>query len=337
MTFSRKSFLTTSLMGVSSLIFGKENKEFNVQSSIIKPKKLPKNATIGLIAPASPIYGANIFNSMIDSLNTLGYNIVLGNHVNDRNGYLAGKDEDRVSDLHDMFMNDMIDGIICVRGGYGSNRILDLINFDIIKENPKPFIGFSDITSLHLAIYEKTGLITFHGPVGKSDWNSFTLDSWNSILHHAKSPTYYIPEGDENQFTICSGSSKGKLLGGNLTVLTSLLGSHYLPPFDGAILFLEDIGEDVYRVDRMLSQLALNGILSKLHGFVFGKCTNCEMSTYSLSLNEVLDHYIKPLDIPAFYGAMISHEEQNLTIPVGIQASINADNRTISILEPSVQ
>ena len=142
-------------MGLSSLIFGKKNKEFNVQSSIIKPKKLPKNATIGLIAPASPIYGANIFNSMIDSLNTLGYNIVLGNHVNDRNGYLAGKDEDRVSDLHDMFMNDMIDGIICVRGGYGSNRILDLINFDIIKENPKPFIGFSDITSLHLAIYEK--------------------------------------------------------------------------------------------------------------------------------------------------------------------------------------
>jgi muramoyltetrapeptide carboxypeptidase len=337
MTFSRKSFLTTSLMGLSSLIFGKKNKEFIVQSSTIKPKKLPKNATIGLIAPASPIYGASIFNTMIDSLNTLGYNIVLGNHVNDRNGYLAGKDEDRVSDLHDMFANDIIDGIICVRGGYGSNRILDLINFDIIKENPKPFIGFSDITSLHLAIYEKTGLITFHGPVGKSDWNPYTLDSWNSILHHAKNPTYYIPEGDENQFTIGSGSSKGKLLGGNLTVLTSLLGSNYLPPFEGAILFLEDIGEDVYRVDRMLSQLALNGILSKLNGFVFGKCTDCEMSTYSLSLNEVLDHYIKPLDIPAFYGAMISHEEQNLTIPVGIQASIDADNRTISILESSVQ
>lgn len=337
MAFSRKSFLTTSLMGLSPFIFARKlNTDLNIKGSPIKPKKLPKHATIGLIAPASPIYNSTIFNSMMDSLNKLGYNIVLGNHVKDRNGYLAGKDEDRASDLHDMFKNDKIDGIICVRGGYGSNRILDLIDFDIIKENPKPFIGFSDITSLHLAIYEKTGLITFHGPVGKSEWNAFTLDSWNSILHHAQSPTYYIPKGEDDLFTIGSGISKGKLLGGNLTVLTSLLGSNYLPAFDGAILFLEDIGEDVYRVDRMLSQLALNGILSTLNGFVFGKCTNCEMSTNSLTLNEVLHHYIKPLNIPAFYGAMISHEEQNVTIPIGIRASIDADNRTITILEPAV-
>ena len=337
MALSRKSFLAHSVIGLNSLFF---KKKLDVNSLVyrttIKPKRLPNNARIGLIAPASPIYSSVKFNNMINSLEGLGYSLVFGDHIKDRNGYLAGLDSDRVADLHTMFKNKNIDGILCIRGGYGSNRLLDLIDFDIIKQNPKPFIGFSDITSLHLAIYTKTKVVTFHGPVGKSEWNKFTKDSWNSILHQAATPKYYIPENQKNTFTINSGTAEGILLGGNLTVLTSLLGSDYLPEFDGAILFLEDIGEDVYRVDRMLSQLFLSGILKKINGFVFGKCTDCEMSTYSLSLKEILDHYIKPLHIPAFYGAMISHEQQNLTIPVGVYASIDASNKSIKLLEPSV-
>ncbi len=337
MAFSRKSFLSASVLGFGSLFIGGSRLNgISETQSIIKPKRLPENATLGLIAPASPIYASSDFERMIESLEGLGYTLVWGDHIKERNGYLAGNDEDRVSDLHAMFSNNTIDGILCTRGGYGSNRILDLIDFDLINQNPKPFIGFSDITSLHLAIYKNTGLITFHGPVGKSYWNDFTIQSWNSILHYAGTPEYSIPIDQDDAFTIQSGQAEGKLLGGNLTVLTSLLGSKYLPDFDGAILFLEDIGEDVYRVDRMFSQLKLSGILDQISGMAFGKCTECNETSNSLSLKEVLNHYISPLNIPAFYGAMISHEEQNLTIPVGISASLNADEKTIKLLEPAV-
>jgi len=338
MALSRKSFLSTTSLGFTSLFIADWNVFYSRYESteIIKPKRLPKGATLGLIAPASPIYLQSDFEFMIKALTDLGYKLVLGDHVKDRNGYLAGSDEDRAADLHKMFINPNIDGILCIRGGYGSNRILDLIDFEVIKNNPKPFIGFSDITSLHLAIFKNTGLITFHGPVGKSQWNNFTVNSWNSVLHLAEAPSYTIPEDQTDAFVIKSGSAEGTLLGGNLTVLTSLLGSNYLPDFDGAILFLEDIGEDIYRIDRMLSQLKLNGILNKINGFVFGKCTDCSESSNSLTLKQVLDDYILPLNIPAFYGAMISHEEQNLTIPVGLPASIDADLKTINILEPAV-
>lgn len=337
MSISRRhsiQLLGTSLLGFPNIIRGfSKNEERSYRH--LKPKALPKNATLGLIAPASPIYSKSDFDQMLVDLSELGYNLVLGDHVDDRYGYLAGKDEDRAEDLHRMFSNPAIDGVLCVRGGYGSNRILELIDFDVIRANPKPFIGFSDITSLHMAIYKNTGLITFHGPVGKSKWPEYTRSSWNDVLHEGKNPVFSIPEEQlENAYTINSGKASGILLGGNLTVLTSLLGSDYLPEFDNAILFLEDVGEDIYRVDRMFSQLKLSGILNKINGFVFGKCTNCDESDNGLSLKQVFDDYLSEIDIPAFYGAMISHEELNLTIPVGVQATIDGDAKTIELLEP---
>lgn len=337
MVFSRKSFLSTSFFGIASIFFGSN---FGLKSPnsnfLIKPKKLPKKANLGLISPASPIYNTSDYERMISSLEDMGYTLSYGDHIQDKYGYLAGIDENRVADLHAMFLNKSIDGILCTRGGYGSNRILKLIDYDIIKNNPKPFIGFSDITSLNLAIYKKTGLVTFHGPVGKSYWNDYTYTSWKSILHDADSPIFYTPKNQQDVFTINSGKIEGKLLGGNLTVLTSLIGSDYMPSFKNSILFIEDVGEKVYRVDRMLSQLALSGILNQIKGFIFGKCTECTKPSNSLTLKEVLYHYIKPLQIPAFYGAMISHEEQNLTIPIGIRAHMDADKQTIKILEPAV-
>ncbi|MCR9132068.1 MAG: LD-carboxypeptidase [bacterium] len=337
MSISRRQsiqLLGTTLVGIPSIIHDLSKSE-NFSKRHVIPKALPKNATLGLVAPASPIYSKTEFDQMLVDLTDLGYYLVLGNHVDDRYGYLAGKDEDRVEDLHQMFSNPAIDGILCIRGGYGSNRILELIDFDLIAANPKPFIGFSDITSLHMAIYKNTGLITFHGPVGKSSWPEYTRNSWVDVLHDAKNPLYKIPsEQEDAAYTINSGKSTGILLGGNLTVLTSLLGSDYLPSFDNAILFLEDVGEDIYRVDRMFSQLKLSGILNKINGLVFGKCTNCDESANGLSLQQVFDDYLLDLEIPAFYGAMISHEELNLTIPVGVQATIDGDAKTIELLEP---
>tara|TARA_R110000868_G_scaffold304437_26_gene565487 strand:+ start:20748 stop:21761 length:1014 start_codon:yes stop_codon:yes gene_type:complete len=337
MSISRKNFLSLTGLGITSGLFKSFDGNLINNSTLIKPKRIKKGATLGLVAPASPIYNPDQFDTMVSNLEKLGYKLKLGKHVKDSNGYLAGKDVDRAQDLIDMFSDEEVEAILCVRGGWGCNRILPFIDFNVIKSNPKPLIGFSDITSLHMAINKKTGLVTFHGPVGKSDWNEFTLNSWDEVLINAKNAEFHIPDDQEDSFVIHSGVASGKLLGGNLTVLTSLIGSDYLPDFDGAILFLEDIGEDVYRVDRMLTQLKLSGILSKINGLVFGKCTDCSGGENSLTLKEVFDDHISLLDIPAFYGAMISHQEKNITLPVGIQATINANDKSIRLLEPGVQ
>ncbi len=334
MSISRKNFISITSLGFVSNFFSSSKNILDKQ--IIKPSRIKKGATLGLVAPASPIYIESQFDTMISNLQDLEYELKLGIHIKDRNGYLAGNDKDRAQDLMDMFLDNEVDAILCTRGGYGCNRILPLLDFELIKSNPKPLIGFSDITSLHLAIQQKTGLVTFHGPVGKSEWTDFTIQAWDEVLIDGKKPTYVTPEDQEDSFVINPGIASGKLLGGNLTVLTSMIGSEYLPDFKGSILFLEDIGEDVYRIDRMLTQLKLAGILKQLNGLVFGKCTDCSSGPNSLSLKDVFDDHLSLLDIPAFYGAMISHEDDNITLPVGIQASINANEKSISLLEPGV-
>lgn len=302
---------------------------------LIRPSRLEAGATLGLISPGSPLNDDRIFSGMIRNLESLGYKIRLGEHSRDTNGYLAGKDEDRARDLMTMFEDPEIDAILCIRGGWGSNRLLTLLDYPTIARNPKPLIGFSDITSLLLAIYHKCNLVTFHGPVGKSEWNPYTLNAWNSVLHNADRPLFIIPD-NEDAYTITPGRAEGVLLGGNLSVLTSMLGSDYLPAFDNAILFLEDVGEKVYRVDRMLTQLKLNGIFDRIRGLVFGKCTRCLPGDDGYSLKELLTHTFSEYNFPVFYGAMISHEERNLTLPVGIRALMDADAHHIQILEPAV-
>jgi muramoyltetrapeptide carboxypeptidase len=338
MDFTRKDFLrTTVLASLAGMTISGAACSTNLPlKNKIKPKALKKGDTLGLIAPASPIYEESVFNEMLGNLTDLGFKLKLGNHVRNRNGYLAGTDEERVEDLMNMFKDPEVDGIMCIRGGWGCNRILTDIDYDVIRSNPKVFCGFSDITSLHMAFYEKSDLYTFHGPVGKSIWNSFTTDAFKSVIWNGEKVEYIIPDNSEDRFIITPGTAEGMLLGGNLSVLVSMIGSEYLPAFEGAILFLEDIGESVYRIDRMLTQLKLAGILDKLSGFVFGKCTECSAGNNSLTLEQVFDDHIKPLRIPAFYGAMISHEDDNVTIPVGISGTIDAANQIIRINDSAV-
>ncbi|MDX1617469.1 MAG: LD-carboxypeptidase, partial [Balneolaceae bacterium] len=270
-------------------------------------------------------------------LRDLGFRVKRGTHARDRYGYLAGKDEDRASDLNDAFSDPEVDAVIPYRGGWGSNRILDRIDYDLIARNPKPLIGFSDITSLLLAIHSRTGLVTFHGPVGKSEWTEFTVRHFEAVLMKAGVPALLNPPGETIE-TITPGNVAGPLLGGNLTVLTSMLGSGYLPDFENAILFLEDVGEDIYRIDRMLTQLKLNGILDRIGGFVFGKCIDCTTgSGYSLTLEQVFSDHIAPLGIPAFRGTMVGHIDDMYTLPIGIPARIDAGTGAIEILEPAVK
>ncbi|GAB2780702.1 S66 peptidase family protein [Salinimicrobium soli] len=316
---------------------------------IIIPKALKEGDTIGIISPASAIFESEPYEIARESFEALGLKVKFGEFTKSRYGHLAGTDEQRAAELMNMFADPEIKAIIALRGGSGSARILDKLDYKLIAQNPKIFIGYSDITALHLAIFQRTGLVTFHGPVAVSTWNSFATTYLKNLLFEGEAILFENPstKGDEltqtsNRIrTIKEGTARGALLGGNLSVLTGLMGTEYFPKdWTGKILYLEEIGEKIYSVDRMMTQLQLGGVLDQISGFVFGKCNDCEPggSGYgSLTLEEVIDHYIKPLNIPAYTGAMIGHISDNVTIPNGIQAEINAEKGTIHLLSPAVK
>lgn len=327
--------------------FPKHSDPSPVNPHLLLPPHLKMGDTIGLISPASAIYESEPYAIAIESLKAMGLKVKEGEFLKARYGHLGGMDENRAQALNQMFKDDTVNGIIAVRGGSGSARILDMIDYDAIAENPKVFIGYSDITALHTAIYAKTGLVTFHGPVGVSSWDAFSYDYFRRLLFNKEAVLMKNPKdiGDnltqvKNRIrTIHPGKATGMLVGGNLSVLTGILGSDYLPVWKNKILFLEDVGEEIYRVDRMMSQLKLAGVLDKISGFIFGKCTDCDPGDGygSLTLEEVIDHYIKPLNIPAYSGAMIGHINKMFTVPIGIAAEIDADKGTIQLLQPAVR
>ena len=309
----------------------------------ILPKGLKEHNHLGLVAPAGRIYSDDEYQNILKNLSSLGFNVIEGKHTRSAHGYLAGYDHQRVSDLNDMIINPKIDIIMALRGGWGSNRLLPLINFEVIKKYPKIIIGFSDITSLLLAIYSQTGLVTFHGPVARSSWTINTKKWFFNVLSASPSKKLVLkrtslPITSYHRFTIYQGQAKGRLLGGNLSVMVSMLGSPYLPSFKDGILFLEEIGEEYYRIDRMFSSLKLSGILDRLKGFIFGYCTSCVPSTTSdnLSLKQIIMDYISPLRIPAWVGFPIGHEKDNLTLPIGAKVQIDSTLQTITLLESVV-
>ena len=312
----------------------------------LKPPRLKAGDTVGLINPAGATFHPDDVAIAGEVLAALGLKMKTGEHLLDRYGYLAGSDQARAADINAMFADNEVAAVLTLRGGWGCSRLLDLLDYKSITRHPKILMGYSDITSLLLAINAKTGLVTFHGPVGTSSWNEYSTNHVRKLLFNAEAFSMENPKdiGDnliqvENRvLTIRGGKARGKLLGGNLSVLTAMVGSNYLPVFKGNILFLEEVGEDIYRIDRMLTQLKLAGILSQLSGFVFGKCSDCGPGKGygSLTLEEVLDDHIKPLGIPAWYGSMIGHIENKFTMPLGVEAEIDADSGRISLLEPAV-
>ena len=314
--------------------------------STLKPPRLKPGDTVGLINPAGATFHHEDVIIAEETFAALGLKMKAGAHLLDRYGYLAGTDEARAADVNSMYADPDVDAIITLRGGWGCNRILDLLDYKTIAKHPKIIMGYSDITSLLLALNAKTSLVTFHGPVGISTWNEYSTDYVKRLLFEGQTFTMLNPtdKGDnltqvkDRILTIHGGQSQGRLLGGNLTVLTAMVGSDYLPDFKNNILFLEEVGEDIYRVDRMLTQLKLAGILDEISGFVFGKCSKCNAgeSYGSLTMEEVLDDHIKPLGIPAWFGSMIGHIEDKFTIPLGVKAEIDADKGSIKLLEAAV-
>ncbi|GAB3019515.1 S66 peptidase family protein [Spirosoma pulveris] len=338
---SRRSFLqATTLAPFLSLTTSQP------PSTTLKPDRLKPGDTIGLFCPAAPAFTRETVQIAEESLQALGFKTIVGPHAYDRYGYLAGRDADRAADLHALFDNRTVKAVMAIHGGWGCARLLPLLDYSLIQRNPKILIGYSDVTALLLGIYAKTGLVTFHGPVASATFNAYTVDWFRRLLLEGETLTMKNPtdKGDnltqvQNRITtLRPGLARGRLMGGNLTVLSHLIGSTYLPDWKNAILFLEDTHEDVYRMDRMFNHLKLAGILDQITGFVFGKCTDCGPgSGYgSLTLDDVLTEYIIPLNKPAYSGAMIGHINDKFTVPVGIDAEMDATAGTIRLLESAV-
>jgi len=302
-------------------------------------KRLKFGDTIGLIAPASPEDPDKIKKS-IEFFKSLGFKIKEGKHLYDKWGYLAGNDRDRAEDFMNMFLDDEVDMILCVRGGYGSMRILPFLDFKVIRHNPKILVGFSDITVFLNTIFQKCDLITFHGPMGSSNLqDEETLKNFLSTLMNGYRPYKLSNPSNINLNCNIRGYAKGKIVGGNLSLIASTLGTPYEIDTEDNILFIEDVGEQPYAIDRMLTHLHLAGKLKKCKGFILGQFTNCFLPHYerSLTLNEVIKDRILSLKKPTLSNFMSGHDYPKLTIPIGAEARIDCYKGEIDILERVVQ
>jgi len=310
----------------------------------IKPKKLKRGDLIGLISPASSPEDLTLIESGIKYFEGLGYRAILGKNVCKSRGYLAGTDEDRVTDIHQMFEDKKVSAIFCLRGGYGAFRILDKIDYNLIKKNPKIFVGFSEITALQMAFLRKANLITFAGPMVipnfSQDVSTYTEENfWRMILSNKKPGKLKLP-GLDKLSSINSGKVSGRIVGGNLAVFTSLMGTAYLPNLKDKILFLEDIGEPPYKIDRMLYQLRLNRVFKKVKGIILGSFVDCnepDKKKNTLSLDEIFDDYLKATGLPSVFNYPHGHIKDFTTVPIGINVKLNATKSYVEFIESGVR
>jgi muramoyltetrapeptide carboxypeptidase len=310
---------------------------------IVKPKRLKQGDVIGIISPASSPDDLTKINHGVEYLEKIGYRVEIGKNVGSQEGYLAGSDLQRLSDLHEMFHNKNVKAIFSIRGGYGSGRLLDKIDYKLIRNNPKIFVGYSDITALQMAFFTKTGLVTFGGPMVAVDFHDeispFTEEVfWRTITSNKKIGRIQNPR-KEKFYLLNKGRGQGRLLGGNLSILTSLMGTEYLPKLKDSILLLEDANEAPYRIDRMFNQLRLAKILKQVSGIILGHFVDCyetDTAKRSFTLNEVIIEYFQNSQLPVLYNVKHGHIKENITIPYGVKCVLNATRGFIEITENAV-
>lgn len=345
-----KSMLAAPLMGATlapasaqSILSG----GIEPDRELLRPRRLQPGMTVGLVTPASNVWEDEDIRFACDVVESLGFKVKEGNNLYQRTQYLAGPDEARAADFNGMFADPDVDAVFCLRGGYGTPRILPLLDYENIRRNPKVLLGYSDITALLNAIYHRSGVITFHGPIAAQNFTDYTLGEFSKVLMHGERP---VPLGapppfegapgrveDKNRITrFAGGSVRGRLIGGNLTLLTSLLGTPFEPDFRDKILFLEDVGEAPYRVDRMLTQLWLAGKLQQVAGIVFGKFTEADVEGNTFSIEHVLRERCQNLGVPVIRGLMIGHVEDQTVIPVGAMAELDGDAGTLVLRDKVV-
>ena len=311
---------------------------------IIKPKRISSGDLIGLISPSSSPDDLSKIESGVRYLEKLGYQVEVGKNVGLVHGYFAGNDSERLSDLHYMFKKKEVKAIFTIRGGYGSTRLLDKINYELIRKNPKIFVGFSDITALQLAFLKKAGLVTFAGPMLAVNFHE-EIDSemeeifWRTLTSNRKLGKLQNPD-NEKIYVLNKGRGEGRLVGGSLTILSSLLGTNYLPEFKNKILMLEEVCEPPYKIDRLFNQLRLANVFKQIKGIILARFVDCyesDLQKKTLTLNQVIEDYFHKLSIPVLYNIKHGHIKQNLTIPLGINCKINGSRGFIEFTESGVR
>ena len=312
----------------------------------IRPRRLQPGDTVALVNPSGAVYERLPYQVATESLQALGFKVREAPHLRARRGHLAGTDAERAGDINAMFADPSVHGILAMAGGSGGNRVLPLVDYAAIRRTPKFLGGYSDLTALLNAVQQQTGLVTFHCPMGASEWNAFSAQWFRGAVIEGQALT--LANGKEHDDLLATranrtvalrgGSARGPLVGGNLAVLSAMAGSAYWPRFDGAILCLEEINEFIYRCDRMLSQLKLASAFDRLAGVVIGAFTNCNPGDGfgTLTLDDLFDDYFKPLNVPVFTGASFGHIRRKFTLPLGLACEMDADAGTLRYLQPAV-
>jgi muramoyltetrapeptide carboxypeptidase len=318
-----------------------------MQQKPIRPPRLAPGARVALIAPSGPLLERDDQARAEALCRALGLSPVILPHASRAYGYLAGHDAERLADLNAALTDPQYDAVWCLRGGDGMNRIVADVDFAGFARAPKPVIGFSDITVLLLALWRETGVIAFHGPVAREPMPGLARRTFERVLMHDQpagplelpaAPLDVLVPEDGRVVTLVGGRAEGTLLGGNLTLLQSLVGTRFQPDLRGAILFLEDIHEELYRIDRMLAHLRLAGLLDGLAGVAIGHFSDCRRGTPdgALGLDAVLHTYFGTRGIPVVMGLPIGHIAAQWTLPVGVRAALDADAGTLTLLDPAV-
>jgi len=308
---------------------------------LIKPKKLKFGDTLGVVAPSSPSYEEERIEIGKRNLEKMGFKVKMGKSCYSKYGYLSGRDDIRADDINEMFSDDEVDGIICLRGGYGTPRILDKINYENIKRNPKVFIGYSDITAIHIAINKLCNLVTFHGPMVtemNDKFDGFSKESLLKAIMESSMERKIINPIGERIETIYNGCAEGIIVGGNLSLIVSTIGSPYEIDTKGKVLFIEEINEEPYKVDRMLTQLKISGKLQEASGIILGDWNKCvpEKPERSLELLQVFEDIIIPLKKPTIYNLQSGHCKPMITLPMGVRVFMDAGKGVVIIKESGV-
>lgn len=310
---------------------------------MIYGKKLKFGDTLGLIAPSGAVRAEGAIARAVAETERMGFKVKLGESAGQKYGYLSGTDEVRARDINSMFADDEVDAIVCLRGGYGAMRILDRLDYDMIAKHPKIFMGFSDITALHIALLKRCGLVTFHGPMAAANWadkplDDFSRESMYRALMHAEPVGELANPPEYPRQTVNPGQAEGPLVGGNLMLIASSLGTPWELDTKGRIIFIEEVGERTYCVDRMLTQLRLAGKFDDCAGVVFGDFADCpiEYPEFGLSLEEIIRDVVVPSGKPVFTGLRCGHCSPKLTLPFGVKCRMDADKCTLTVLESAV-
>lgn len=319
----------------------------NSGAKLIKPKVLKQGDTVGLITPSTAVTDPERLLTAERTIRHFGLVPKWGKNVSKKAGYLGGSVEERVEDLHAMFRDESVKAVFAIRGGYGSAQILPDIDYHLIRDNPKIFAGYSDITAMHLAIHKMTGLVSFHGPVPLSAFTEYTQTAYKKALFETAPLGELTNPPESNGLrpkhllrAVRRGKAAGPLVGGNLSLVASTMGTPYEIDTRGKILFLEDIEEQPYSIDRMLTQLKLGGKLDQAAGIVWGECNGCRPRDYQPSFvegtfttPEVVDRILGELKVPVLSGLTIGHTDDQLTLPLGVMAELDAGVGTLTITE----